>query len=127
MDLYLPEQLENISGKYKEHLGPGETFMTMSAKSGLNLALLEEALLACSGLANINENDVIITNVRHYDAINKSLFSLRRASEGLHTGLPADLIAQDIREALYFLGEITGEISNDEVLGNIFKNFCIGK
>jgi tRNA modification GTPase len=65
--------------------------------------------------------------VRHYEALERSLQAVKRVQEGLSTGLPGDLLAQDIRETLHYLGEITGEITNNEVLGNIFKNFCIGK
>jgi tRNA modification GTPase len=70
---------------------------------------------------------VIVTNVRHYEALKKSLEAILRVTDGLESGISGDLLAQDIREVLYYLGEITGNISTDEVLGNIFKNFCIGK
>ena len=70
---------------------------------------------------------MVISNVRHYNALLSASESLTRVSEGLVTDLTTDLLAQDIREALHFLGEITGEVTNDEILGNIFKNFCIGK
>ena len=73
------------------------------------------------------KNDVVVTNVRHYEALTKAGKAVDRALEGLDTALPTDLLAMDIREVLYHLGEITGEVTNDEVLGNIFKNFCVGK
>ena len=68
-----------------------------------------------------------MTNQRHAQALSDACTSLFRVREGLATGLPTDLAAQDIREAIYHLGSIVGEISTDEVLGNIFRNFCIGK
>jgi tRNA modification GTPase len=68
-----------------------------------------------------------VTNQRHIQALSDARISLWRVSEGLNAGLPTDLAAQDIREAIYHLGSIVGEISSDEVLGNIFRNFCIGK
>jgi tRNA modification GTPase len=89
--------------------------------------MLEEALIKASGAATTDVNDVIITNVRHFEALDKALSAMHRAKTGLSSGMTGDLLAQDIREALHYLGEITGEITNDEVLGNIFRNFCIGK
>jgi tRNA modification GTPase len=127
MDLVSPEKLNTLKNELAEKLSENEILLPMSAKSGTNLDLLEQALIDLSGVKTANENDVIITNVRHYEAIEKALSAITRAAEGMNTGLPGDLLAQDIREALYYLGEITGEITNDEVLGNIFKNFCIGK
>jgi tRNA modification GTPase len=70
---------------------------------------------------------VVISNIRHLNALKSASESLSRVAEGLTTTLPTDLLAQDIREALHYLGEITGEVTTDEILGNIFKNFCIGK
>ncbi len=127
MDNLPAEKVAELSEKLREQLNEHELLIPMSARSGINLALLEQALIVTSGYQETDENDVIITNVRHYDALQKALLSMNRANEGLVTGLPGDLLAQDIRETMHYLGEITGEITNDEVLGNIFKNFCIGK
>ena len=69
----------------------------------------------------------LVTNQRHVQALTDARTSLHRVRDGLANGLPTDLAAQDIREAIYHLGSIVGEISTDEVLGNIFRNFCIGK
>jgi tRNA modification GTPase len=121
------EKLEEMITAYKPMLDTGEMLIPLSAKAGTNLALFEQALLDVSGSSGINENDVIITNVRHYEALEKALSAMKRAGDGLTGGITGDLLAQDIRETLHYLGEITGEITNDEVLGNIFKNFCIGK
>jgi tRNA modification GTPase len=76
---------------------------------------------------NFSANDVIITNTRHYEALTKADESILRVIDGLERGISGDFLAQDIRECLHYMGEITGEIITDEVLGNIFKNFCIGK
>jgi len=127
IDLVPVEKLETLDKKYRELLDTGEPLIPMSAKTGKNLPQLEKALLQVAGSTVINENDVIITNVRHYEALVRALAAMKRAIVGLSGGLPGDLLAQDIREALHYLGEITGEITNDEILGNIFKNFCIGK
>lgn len=120
-------QLNMVSEKFKNFLASEEVLIPISAKSGTNLLLLEQALIEISGIHASQDNDVIITNVRHYEALINALEALKRANTGLNQNLPGDLLAQDIREALHYLGEITGEITTDEVLGNIFKNFCIGK
>ena len=73
------------------------------------------------------ENDIIITNIRHYEALVNTGESLLRVKKGMEQDISNDLLAQDIREALHWLGEITGDITTDKILGNIFKNFCIGK
>jgi tRNA modification GTPase len=99
----------------------------LSAKFKKNTEKLEKALLAAANLPEIGEGDVAVTNLRHYEALTKALESLRRTEKGLKSKLPADLIAQDIRECMHYLGEITGEITTDDVLGNIFAKFCIGK
>jgi tRNA modification GTPase len=77
--------------------------------------------------SNSAENDVVITNLRHHEALTNAGESINRVIDGIEKKISGDFLAQDIRECLYFLGSITGNISNDEVLGNIFKNFCIGK
>ena len=73
------------------------------------------------------QDTTLVTNLRHIDALTHALDALTRVRSGLDTSLPTDLISQDIREALYHLGSIIGEISTDEVLGEIFGRFCIGK
>jgi len=99
----------------------------LSAKYKKNTEKLENALLKAADLPELNNDDVIITNLRHYEALTKALESVERVIKGLKTKLSGDFIAQDIRECMHYLGEITGEITTDEVLGNIFKKFCIGK
>jgi tRNA modification GTPase len=127
MDKLPAGKLEKLVMEFRGRLNEGEQVIPLSAKSGTNLARLEQALLDVSGASAGSDNDVIITNVRHYEALEKALSAMKRASLGLTGGLTGDLLAQDIRETMHYLGEITGEITNDEVLGNIFKNFCIGK
>jgi len=127
MDLISPDRLEQSLQKFSVLLEDKESLIPLSAKSGANLSQLEQALMDVSGITITNDNDVIITNVRHFEALESALLAMKRATNGLNSGLTGDLLAQDIREAIHYLGEITGEITNDEVLGNIFKNFCIGK
>ena len=99
----------------------------ISAKTGSGIEILR-AVLAASQRNLLGDSDTtLVTNQRHAQALSDARTSLLRVREGLAAGLPTDLAAQDIREAIYHLGSIVGEISTDEVLGNIFRNFCIGK
>lgn len=112
---------------FSELLRDKDIVIKISAKTGENLDLLIKELMSVVNLSALNQNDVIVTNARHYEALEKASESLQRAINGLNSGITGDFLAQDIRETLHYLGEITGEITTDEVLGNIFKNFCIGK
>ncbi|MBR0321430.1 MAG: tRNA uridine-5-carboxymethylaminomethyl(34) synthesis GTPase MnmE [Bacteroidales bacterium] len=99
----------------------------ISAKTGSGIDILR-GILAASQRDLLGDSDTtLVTNQRHVQALADARTSLLRVREGLASGLPTDLAAQDIREAIYHLGSIIGEISTDEVLGNIFRNFCIGK
>ena len=99
----------------------------ISAKTGSGIENLRQ-ILAASQRDLLGDSDTpLVTHQRHVQALSDARTSLLRVREGLASGLPTDLAAQDIREAIYHLGSIVGEISTDEVLGNIFKNFCIGK
>ncbi len=106
---------------------PEEKQIPISAYSGTGVEELINCLLSQKSLNNYDENEVLISNTRHFEVLSKALISIERVLEGIEQGIPTDLVAIDIRETLYHLGEVTGEISTDEVLGNIFKNFCIGK
>jgi len=99
----------------------------MSAKTGTGVELLKTKLLDMVHMGKLQNNDTIITNARHYDALRLALENIQKVQVGMQTGLSGDLLAIDIREALYHFGRITGEISTDDLLGNIFANFCIGK
>lgn len=106
---------------------PPISIIPISAKSGEGLDILKSALASTqSGLIS-NSDTVLITNTRHYEALSNARDALVRVRSGLSDALPTDLLTQDLREALYHIGSIVGEISTDEVLGNIFRNFCIGK
>jgi tRNA modification GTPase len=84
-------------------------------------------LLSFVNTGALRNNETIITNTRHYDSLLKALDEIQKVKYGIQTNLPSDLMAIDIREALYHFGMITGQVTNDELLGNIFANFCIGK
>lgn len=100
----------------------------ISAKTGSGLPELTEALAEIGRRITGDTDETLVTNIRHYEALSRAATALGRVRDGLKVAtLPPDLIAQDLREALFHLGEIVGEISTDEVLGNIFRKFCIGK
>ncbi len=100
---------------------------TISAKNKTGIDDLKNHLLSFVNTGALRNNETIVTNTRHYDALLKALEEIQKVKFGLNSNLPSDLMAIDIRQALYYFGEITGEVTNDELLGNIFANFCIGK
>jgi tRNA modification GTPase len=99
----------------------------ISAKQHINTSKLQELLVSTAAIPSIGEDDVIVTNMRHYEALKKALEAILRVKDGLEIDITHDFLAQDIRECMFYLGEITGQISTDEILGNIFSKFCIGK
>jgi len=99
----------------------------ISAREGQGLDGLRAALLAAGGLDANHAGEVIISNVRHLQALQRAATALESAEAAILGGLTQELVALDIRLAVHHLGEITGEITTDEVLGNIFSKFCIGK
>ncbi len=116
--------VETVLGKLKEK---GFNALAISAKAGHNIEQLQQLLIAL-GKSDMPENeDVIITNIRHYNALQSARTSLMQVLNGLQANLSGDLLTVDIYEAINYLSEITGEISNDEVLDYIFSKFCIGK
>ncbi|WP_374542959.1 tRNA uridine-5-carboxymethylaminomethyl(34) synthesis GTPase MnmE [Flavobacterium sp.] len=99
----------------------------ISAKQKIGIDELKNTLLSFVNTGALRNNETIVTNTRHYDSLLKALEEIQKVKWGLESHLSSDLIAIDIRSALHFFGEITGEVTNDELLGNIFANFCIGK
>lgn len=99
----------------------------ISAKKRINTDKLQQALVKASQLKSVQSNDVIVSNIRHYEALIHAKDSIIRVLEGLELNISGDFLSQDIRECMHHLGEITGQISSNEVLGNIFSKFCIGK
>jgi tRNA modification GTPase len=124
-DIGDPFVMDNL--KRKVYLDIDDTLLFISAKNLTGLDKLRSKLAKIIEKERFNQEDVIITNVRHFEALKRVSESLERVIAGLSEPLPGDLLATDIRQAIHYLGEITGEISTDEILGNIFKNFCIGK
>ncbi|MBK0368707.1 tRNA uridine-5-carboxymethylaminomethyl(34) synthesis GTPase MnmE [Flavobacterium agrisoli] len=99
----------------------------ISAKEKQGVEELKNQLLSFVNTGALRNNETIVTNTRHYDSLLKALDEIQKVKHGLETNLSSDLLALDIKEALYQFGLITGQVSNDELLGNIFANFCIGK
>lgn len=101
--------------------------LLISAKEKLGVEELKKQLLSFVNTGALRNNETIVTNTRHYDSLLKALEEIQKVKWGLQNNLSSDLMAIDIRQALYYFGEITGQVTNDELLGNIFANFCIGK
>lgn len=123
-DLLSPAELAG-----KQHLlssAPAERIY-ISAKQRSNTSLLQTLLLEAAALPDLSTSDIIVANARHYEALLHARSAIRRVLEGLSQHLSGDFLSQDIRECMHYLGEITGQISNEEILGNIFGKFCIGK
>lgn len=99
----------------------------LSAKNTADVEKLQQLLLQAANLPEVGRNDVIVTNIRHYEALTQAHAAILRVIDGLARNLSGDFLSQDIRECMHYLGEITGQISNDEILGNIFGKFCVGK
>ena len=99
----------------------------ISAKYEQGTDNLENLLVQSANIPEISEQDIIVTNMRHYEALEKALTAIRRVSDGLDLNIFGDFLSQDLRECMHYLGEITGQISTDDILGNIFSKFCIGK
>jgi tRNA modification GTPase len=123
-DLATEETRNNLSGiKLKKN----ESLVFISAKSKENLSALIQQMQSAISLDKVQAEDVIVTNIRHYEALTKALEAIERTISGLESNISGEFLSQDIRECLHYLGSITGQITTDEVLGNIFKHFCIGK
>ena len=123
-------KIDRIDEEQRNHLTallPNFERVFISAKEGIHTSELESLLVKTAALPEISASDVIVTNVRHYEALLRAEEAIERVRNGLQTNLSGDFLSQDIRECMHYLGEITGQISNDEILGNIFLNFCIGK
>ena len=104
-----------------------ESPLFLSAKAKTGVDELTDKLLGLVNTGALRNDETIVTISRHYDALLKALEEIEKVQAGIDAGLSGDLLAIDIREALYHFGEITGQVTNDELLGNIFANFCIGK
>ncbi|WP_209399829.1 tRNA uridine-5-carboxymethylaminomethyl(34) synthesis GTPase MnmE [Pseudozobellia sp. WGM2] len=105
----------------------GITIQMLSAKTKEGVEELKKVLLSFMNTGALRNNETIVTNTRHYSSLVRALEEIEKIQLGMDENLSSDLLSIDVREALYHLGEITGQVTNDELLGNIFANFCIGK
>lgn len=125
-DTKQPHVADLTSSEYADLSSVDE--ILISAKTGQGIDALRHLLCTLAAVDSDSSNGVIVSNLRHLSALNTALADIERVLDGLASGLPSDLISQDLRSCLYALGEITGgEIQTDEVLGNIFSHFCVGK
>ena len=126
-DNYISNTLSEIKTLAEEAGLSPLAVLPVSSKKGLGIDKLKKILVDTHKLGQNLGNATLVTNSRHFEALSSSLDALNRAKTGLKMEIPSDLVSQDIREALYYFGTISGKITTDEVLGNIFENFCIGK
>jgi tRNA modification GTPase len=108
-------------------LAKNEKCVFIAAKQKENLDELIEYMVHSINIEAAGQQDVIVTNARHFEILKNAHNAIVRVLNGLDDGITGDFLAQDIRECLHYLAEITGEVGTEEVLGHIFKNFCIGK
>lgn len=118
----------DIARRSPIHTADNAQAIHISCKEPADIERVKNQIVCLANVHKATENEVIVTNIRHYEALCHAGASIARVIEGLDNNLSGDLLAEDIRECLHYLGEITGgEIATDEVLGNIFSKFCIGK
>ena len=124
----LVNKSDTLSELDKDKIGKHlDSVKYLSAKTGEGVEELQNSLLEFVNTGALRNNGTIVTNTRHYDSLLKSLEEIEKVQFGMNENISSDLMAIDVKEALYHLGEITGQVTNDELLGNIFANFCIGK
>jgi len=118
--------------KIEHYLGDGsyinaDNYIPVSAANKMNIPYVKEKLFQAVVQNKLNLENTIVTNIRHLEALQNAYTSLDDTLNGMESNVTSDFIAMDIRQSIYHLGSITGEISSDDLLGNIFSNFCIGK
>lgn len=118
---------DDIQVQLKKVIHDSIRTIRISAKTGQGIEELEEALIRATLTDHDPDNELIVTNIRHYEALTAGATALTRAIEGLRTGLPIDLVTQDVRESLHHLGLVTGAVTTSDLLTSIFTRFCIGK
>lgn len=124
IDRIAVDEREVLSQLFEQYKGDR---IYISAKNKLNTDELQQALVNAAQLPAISSSDVVVNNIRHFEALENAHSAICRVIDGLDNAISGDFLSQDIRECMHYLGEITGSISNDEILRNIFGKFCIGK
>ena len=126
-DLIEEKQKEDLLTLLKDSSKEYTESIFISAKQRGNTEELQKMLINAAHLPTVTQNDIIVTNVRHYEALSKALEAIHRVQDGLDSQISGDFLSQDIRECIFFISDIAGEVTNDMVLQNIFQHFCIGK
>ena len=126
-DSLSPQTRQALTQTLGTLLPPGTPITFISAKCQTGTDHLQQLLIDAAAIPEADENQVIVTNARHYHALINAQQAIERAIQGLKQGISGDFVSQDIRETMHYLGEITGEITTHDILGNIFSHFCIGK
>ncbi len=126
-DLITAEQESSVSSLLASLSDDKVNHVFISAKQRMHTEELQAMLVEAAHLPTVTQNDVIVTNVRHHEALTHALEAIERVQQGLDINISGDFLSQDIRECIFYLNDIAGEVTNDMVLENIFKNFCIGK
>ena len=119
--------LADTTGLIPANLPENVQSIFISAKKKENINALQDLLIQAAHIPSLSQNDIIVTNIRHYEALTHALDSIHRVQEGLSSNLSGDFVSQDLRECIFHLSDIVGEVTTDQVLGNIFERFCIGK
>ena len=126
-DLIEEKQKEDLLTLLKDFSKEYTESIFISAKQRGNTEELQKMLINAAHLPTVTQNDIIVTNVRHYEALSKALEAIHRVQDGLDSQISGDFLSQDIRECIFFISDIAGEVTNDMVLQNIFQHFCVGK
>ena len=121
------ENCYSITGREMYNIRDLMAFIYISAKNPDDIENLKISIRSHTNDLKVGANDTLVTNIRHYEALKNAADSLENVKNGMKNDLSADLLAEDLRQALYHIGSITGEVTNGEVLNNIFGRFCIGK
>ncbi|WP_315055801.1 tRNA uridine-5-carboxymethylaminomethyl(34) synthesis GTPase MnmE [Chryseobacterium indoltheticum] len=127
IDEVSPAQYELVENIFRKEISQDFDFITISAVENQNMQDLKNELSSYVEQLKSEESNVVITNQRHFEALGKSLDAVNKVKEAITFQISTELLAYELRNALEHLGEISGEVTNDEVLGNIFSKFCIGK
>lgn len=127
IDEVSPAQYELVENIFRKEISQDFDFITISAVENQNMQDLKDELSSYVEHLKSEESNVVITNQRHFEALGKSLDAVNKVKEAITFQISTELLAYELRNALEHLGEISGEVTNDEVLGNIFSKFCIGK
>jgi len=127
IDEVSPAQYELVENIFRKEISQDFDFITISAVENQNMQDLKDELSSYVEQLKSEESNVVITNQRHFEALGKSLDAVNKVKEAITFQISTELLAYELRNALEHLGEISGEVTNDEVLGNIFSKFCIGK